>query len=85
MTQPKHLEPEEVSKFCKIEGDTIVLMPQLENELSAYEIGLEKIKNPIDLVDWTVHLSRKSWMDLQRIRIFCTVVVSHYQWSDLTV
>tara|TARA_B110000003_G_scaffold251520_1_gene265347 strand:- start:101 stop:334 length:234 start_codon:yes stop_codon:yes gene_type:complete len=77
MTQPKYLQPEEASKFCKISGDTIVLMPQLENELSAYEINLEKIINPIDLVDWTVHLSRKSWMVLQRVRIFCTVVVSH--------
>jgi hypothetical protein len=82
---PKWLEVEERSKFCRIDENYVVLMPDLENEATAYEIDLDRIKEPLDLVSWVLQLCEKSWMDNQRIEIFCLVVASHKNWGPLTV
>jgi hypothetical protein len=39
-----------------------------------YDISAEQIQNTADLLEWTLHLSEKSWMDSSRLRYFVSLV-----------
>jgi hypothetical protein len=80
------IDLQDVSKFCRIEEDFVSIYPEMDDsDITRYDIPLSRIKEPIQLVGWVMQLCEKSWIDSQRIEIFCGVVSRHYGWTPQPV
>ena len=52
------------------------LVIHVENRFT-YDIELTRIKTPLDIVKWIVHLSQKNWCDRRTINYFANVAMHH--------
>ena len=64
------------------DGQAISLLRSRDGEDGddLYDITLEEIPTPLDLLRWVVHLSEKNWMDAERLAVFVLVVVEAKEW-----
>lgn len=71
----------EGERFCQIIEDCFVLFPSGDGpDGVTYDIAFSQLKEPIDLVDWIIQLSEKTWMNNERMENFCLLVCQHYGW-----
>ncbi len=42
-----------------------------------YEIDLDRIRTPADLLNWTMHLVKKAWMDAERLHEVVEAIATH--------
>jgi hypothetical protein len=65
------------------DGEAISLLRSREGEGGddLYDITLEEIPTPLDLLRWVVHLSEKNWMDAERLGVFVQEVAQAKKWT----
>lgn len=48
---------------------------------AAYDIALDRISTPEQLLGWVFHLAGKTWMDINKIRYFVGVIADRNGWE----
>lgn len=73
-----YLEKEKaLSQAVKIEGNHVLLaLPEGAID-DWYEISLDSLKSPEQIISWIFHLSAKSWVDRDILRKFIKVITNH--------
>jgi len=73
-----YLEKERaLSEAIKIEGDSLLIALPDGVIDDCYEISLDSLKSPEQIISWIFHLSEKSWVDRDILRKFIKVITNH--------
>lgn len=65
-------------KHCSIIEGHFVLHGEGEFE---YDIAINRIQNPEDLIAWLIHISEKNWVHKEMLRDFILTVCNEKGWK----
>lgn len=66
-----------LSEAVKIEGEHLLIALPEGLVDDWYEISLDSLKSPEQIISWIFHLSAKSWVDRDILRKFIKVITNH--------
>ena len=71
---------EEIARLCRIDGDAIVLYTGVDE----YDIMIYRCDTHKKILQWSIHLSAKSWMTMPLLRAF-VITAADYHKLNLSV
>lgn len=65
---------EELARLCRIDGDAIALVTGVED----YDIMLSRCDTHEKILQWSIHLSEKSWITMRLLRAFMLTACNYH-------